>query len=316
MSLQEPQISARDFFAEAPFHRFRDFIKPQSDRFSLLNAILMEFGFHYSVVKFGDSRHFFVSSPLKEKPESALVAHYDTVCGSPGANDNASSVFILLSAALELKKNASFPWMIIFTDNEELGAEKGLRAQGAYRLAAGLKNTALSGADFFVFDSCGRGNTLIISTAADILLKKETSESAAETQKKLIELRQNALFAAEHSTSHNFMLLPTPFSDDAGFLLAGLAAQMITVLPQNEAADFAQITRANINYTRALLSREGQEKVNMNLIPETWRLLNGPEDGEETLNPEYFSGTLSFALSLASGGRLGQQLRQRLPSSS
>jgi hypothetical protein len=31
-------------------------------------------------------------------------------------------------------------------------------------------------------------------------------------------------------------LPPTPFSDDAGFLRAGLAAQTITVLPAKEAA--------------------------------------------------------------------------------
>ncbi|MDR2468197.1 MAG: Zn-dependent exopeptidase M28 [Spirochaetaceae bacterium] len=283
----------------APYHKFSEFINPVHDRFTVLNALLSELDFHYSVVQFGDSRHFFVSSTGKERPARVLAAHYDSVTGSPGANDNASSVFILVRAALELKKKTGIPWMVIFTDNEELAGEKGIRAQGSYLLGRGLKNTDLAGADFFVFDSCGRGDTLIISTTADYIMKKETGGGIATAQKKLKDLRNNAMLAAEHSSQQHYMLLPTPFSDDAGFLHAGLAAQMITTLPGSEAAAFASLSRANPRYTHALFNRDLQKELDMTLLPATWNRLNGPEDTEEFLTPEYFAGMVKFAITLA-----------------
>ncbi|GMO15234.1 MAG: Zn-dependent exopeptidase M28 [Spirochaetaceae bacterium] len=287
------------FFEKPPWNRFADFIEPKNNRGMILGEILDELNFHFSVVQMGGSRHFFVSSEGKQRPCRVLVAHYDSITGCAGANDNASSVFILICAARILFEKRNFPWMIIFTDNEELAGNRGIRAQGSYLLGKALKNTDLYGASFFVFDSCGCGDTLIISTSADLLLKKETGSSVAKKQKNFMDLRNTALLAAEHSSLQNYMLLPAPFSDDVGFLHAGLAAQMVTMLPANEAAGFAQLSRANPKYIQALINRDLQEELDMNALPATWRVLNSSGDTEDKLTPEHFQSIIKYAITLA-----------------
>ncbi|MDR3325552.1 MAG: M28 family peptidase [Spirochaetaceae bacterium] len=295
--------TAEQLFSRPPFHRFREFIDPAKSRFQTLNALLNELGLPYSVVQLGANRHFFISPPSKEKPAVVLAAHYDAVPGSPGANDNASGVFLLAAAALELHKTPGPSWLIVFTDKEELSEDEGLRSQGSYALARALKNTDLSGADFFVFDACGRGDALVVSTAADHLLKTETGWSAADIQKKLKSLRRTALDAAERVFGPKRLLLPTPFSDDAGFLRAGLAAQTITVLPEGEAARVAQLSRSNPDYARSLISRTYRAGIEVDHIPPTWRLINGPADSIESLTPETFPKIIQFAAALASRTR-------------
>lgn len=287
------------FLDKAPWRRFSEFLGSPNGRCSVLNEILTELQFHFSVVDMGGSRHFFVSSTGKERPRRVLVAHYDSVTGSDGANDNASSVFVLICAAQILAQKTNIPWMMIFTDNEELAGNKGIRAQGSYLLGKALKNTDLACASFFVFDSCGRGDTLIISTSADLLIKNETGGGIAHTQKDLKNLRDTAMNAAGHSVLKNYMLLPTPFSDDVGFLQAGLTAQMLTMLPADEAAAFAQLSRANPKYIQALINRDLQEELDMNALPSTWQFLNGPDDTEDNLTPEYFPGIIKYAVQLA-----------------
>lgn len=53
-----------------------------------------------------------------------LGAHYDTVHGSPGANDNASGIAILLSTirALSALENRSTAFVVVFFDQEEGGS--------------------------------------------------------------------------------------------------------------------------------------------------------------------------------------------------
>jgi hypothetical protein len=277
---------------------FKNFIDVAQDRFVILNRLLSKLDFHYSVVKFGESRHFFISSVTKECPPVVLIAHYDSVPGSPGANDNAAAVFMLIEAGLELKKRNT-PWMFILTDKEEICAGGGIRSQGSYLLAKGLKNTALAASEFYILDSCGRGNTLVISTTADYLIKNETGTGIAAWKKNLKTLRNNAMAAAERSAKQSVILLPAPFSDDAGFLHAGLAAQMITALPQREAAAFASLSRTNPDYIHALVKNEPRGGLDMSLIPKTWTLINTPNDTEGELTPEYFAGIIKFAFTLA-----------------
>jgi hypothetical protein len=228
-----------------------------------------------------------------------FLAHYDAATDSPGANDNASGVFVLLATAIELNKRPNQPWLIIFTDKEEISAGEGLRAQGSFLLAKGLKSTGFADADFYVFDACGRGDTLIISTIADYLLKNEAGLGVAQIQKKLQDLRDRAIAAIGSSFSGRQILLATPFSDDAGFLRAGLAAQTITVLPKDEAASFTRLSRVHPEYIGALVSREYREGLDADQIPRTWRLINGPNDKFAELNPEILPLVAKFAVNLA-----------------
>lgn len=68
-------------------------------------------------------------------PALLLMAHYDSVAGSPGAADNAAAVAVLLQLAAELAAAPpSFPLLMAFTAREEdglIGAEALLNAHGA-----------------------------------------------------------------------------------------------------------------------------------------------------------------------------------------
>lgn len=236
-----------------------------------------------------------------------MVAHYDRVAGSEGANDNAAAVFMLLDAALRLRINAhgkqgsigkETPFFFIWTDNEELKKGQHLTAQGSYALAKACIKTDLHNALFFIFDACGRGDTLIISTTTDYLLKHESGEAVAVTKKERGLLRRTALEAAAKTQNGAFLLLPTPFSDDAGFLRAGITAQTITVLPKDEAQQFASLSRSNPLCIDALFNenlRHEQENASM---PQTWQILNSAQDTREKLTPDHFESVVRFIIAL------------------
>ncbi|MDR3122239.1 MAG: Zn-dependent exopeptidase M28 [Treponema sp.] len=303
----------------APYHRFSDFLAPDADRYGILADLLEELEFGYSSIVLGSSggrklRHFFVlphrgqSFLPGEYPAIALVAHYDRVEGSPGANDNSAAVFMLLEAGLRMRDAGLRNWLIIFTDKEELSYGEGLRDQGSYGLARSLRETSLKDCRFYIFDACGCGDTLIISTMADHLLRNETGPAAARKRHIVKALRDRALKTVRNLPLEKALLVPAPFSDDAGFLRAGLAAQTITVLPSAEAAGLASLLRTKPEYIDALISREAllaakaRPQTGTKLqLPETWRSLNGPEDGPQRLTPQHYSRVVKFACELCRG---------------
>jgi hypothetical protein len=96
------------------------------------------------------------------------------------------------------------------------------------------------------------------------------------------------------------LLAPVPFSDDLGFLRAGITAQTITVLPSEEAALLA----ANLHkqgFADALIKGEAQSPRLKPLIPETWKSLNGPLDIPERLTPQHYRMVVRFACALCRG---------------
>jgi hypothetical protein len=285
-----------------PYHRFSDFIDTKQNRFDVLVSLLDEMKLPASVVTMAERRHIFIPSSSGRAPGrkalTVFVAHYDRVADSPGANDNGAAVFMLIEAALRLRGRWADGWLIILTDKEELACGEGLKAQGAYRLALCLKETHLESGNFFIFDSCGRGDTLVISRTADCLLKNEHGGTIAPLKNRLRLLQQRAVEAAKRRFAGRFLLLPTPFSDDAGFLRAGLAAQTITVLPRNEGADLLAAVRGNEAYAAALISREQRRRHGMEHIPKTWQLQNGPADTAEHLDWNNFDNVVRFAIEL------------------
>jgi hypothetical protein len=287
-----------------PYHRFNDFIDTKNDRFEVLMSLLDEMKLPVSVVNIAGKRHIFVASQSYtmraggKRRLTVLAAHYDRIQGSPGANDNGAAVFMLIEAALRLRGRAAGEWLIIFTDKEELMSGEGIKSQGSYLLAQGLSRAGLDVGRFFIFDACGRGDTLIISGTAWHLLKNFHSSEAAPLKNRLRQLQQRAIAAAKNTFAGRFLLLPTPFSDDAGFLLAGMAAQTIAVLPAKEAADFSVIVRRNDLYVNALISGEQQRRRGVEHIPKTWRMLNGPQDTAALLDGNNFKNVVQFAIEL------------------
>jgi hypothetical protein len=284
-----------------------EFIMPKADRYLILRDILEELGFDWLTINLDGNRHFFVLPPgqnplLEERsafmPRTVLAAHYDRVEGSPGANDNSAAVFELLDTALKLREKKLQDYLIIFTDKEELRQGEGLRNQGTFSLGKFLRHRGMGTLQVFIFDACGTGDNLIISTMADHLLRDDKRPGTERARQLAHFLRRRALETARMLNMEKVLLVPTPFSDDAGFLRAGIIAQTITMLPSAEAAPFASLIRKRPGFSGALISRELQKGQDTRLIPETWRNLNGPADSHLRLTPEHFKKIVRFALAL------------------
>jgi hypothetical protein len=288
-----------------PWKHFRAFLDLEADRFAVLNGLLREAGLEYKAVTIAGNRHFFITPPPPEEDFlrqrlTVLTAHYDRTPGSPGANDNSAAVFLLTETAVKLRQKKANNWLIIFTDKEELGPGESIENQGSYTLASAFKDAGMDAARIFNFDTCGRGDTLIISTTADYLLKGETGTGSEKIRSSVQELREAALATARNLNMVKVLLAPTPFSDDAGFFRAGLAAQTITMLPSEESSALISVLRKNPRFADALVSREVRETQNRRLIPETWRSLNSPSDSRLRLTPENFRLVTRFAEALCS----------------
>ena len=287
-----------------PWNYFREFIAPGADRFAILKKIMEEGALDHSVLTVSENRHFLVTAPEPEKDpltasrKTILVAHYDRFPGSPGANDNSAAVFILAETAIKLMKEKVNNWLIIFTDKEELREGEGIQDQGAYSLAAGFKDSSYETARFYNFDACGTGDTLIISTTAEYLLKNENAGGNEKIRSRIRELRDRALEIARDLQLPRVLLLPTPFSDDAGFLRAGFGAQTITMLPSEECSSLVSILRKDPRFAEALVNHEQRAVHSKQLIPETWRCMNSPSDSHLRLTPKHFNTVLRFAEAL------------------
>ena len=264
----------------------------------MLGELVKEAALPCSVTEIAGNRHLVIApEPPEEeylrRPPVILVAHYDRAQGSPGANDNSAAVFILLETAVKLKKENEKNWMVIFTDKEELKTGESIQDQGAYTLAAGLKNTKLEKAKIFCFDACGAGDTLLISTTIEYLLKKESG--GEKIRDSLMELRNAALGTARSLGMAKVLLAPVPFSDDAGFFRAGLAAQNISTLPSAECMQYVSELRKNQEFAEALINAGQKQKGRLRSIPETWRYLNTPGDSYPRLTPQHYRTWIRFA---------------------
>lgn len=291
----------------------------------MLKTLLDDVRLCYTVCYINGNRHFFVypdslvpvyttlgvigyppemifqKALAKAHATTVLAAHYDRAVDSPGANDNSAAVFELIKTALVLKKENIGNWLIFFTDKEELKFGDSLLEQGSYALAKALKEAGFDKAQVFIFDCCGVGDTLVISTAVDHLLRNDEDFRVSRSRHLIAQMRERALTAARNIRMEKVLLVPTPFSDDAGFFRAGLAAQTITVLPSHEAAVLASFLRVKPSAASALVSK--QELSASGFLPFTWTLLNTVEDTMETLTPRFFQNIVAFAYALVTGRR-------------
>jgi hypothetical protein len=303
--------SNREWASESPYNRFFDFIAPNADRYAILIEQIETLGLNSVVIPIAGNRHIFIFPPGKAvKPRAGgifpfrgqspvtLVAHYDRVEGSPGANDNSAAVFQMLSAAKTLSSRGVDYWMIIFTDKEELKTGEGIDEQGSFSLAEKLRAWGLGDARVFNFDACGTGDTFIISGTTDYILGNDERAGIRKAKQLIGDLRTHALETARFLRLSKVLLVPTPFSDDAGFLKAGLPAQTITMLPGEEAGPYASLLRNRPEFADLLISGAVKNSADRHLIPETWRTLNGPSDSHLRLTPEFFNQVVRFAVEL------------------
>jgi hypothetical protein len=147
-----------------------------------------------------------------------LVAHHDAVPGSPGANDNAASVAILLAL---LERLAASPpsrlrVRLLFPACEELGY-LGARAYVRETPPAGVVGV-------LSLELCGIGDTLAIWDAGDETPFLETVRGAFES-----------LGRRADEGYHVVGRIPVFGSDHRAFAAAGVPAYGLTVVPAAEA---------------------------------------------------------------------------------
>ncbi|MCL2411551.1 MAG: M28 family metallopeptidase [Treponema sp.] len=302
-------LSGNDWAKNIPYDRFFDFIAPNADRYNILLECINSLNLNSAVIPVAGNRHIFVFPsgqkpirsgvfPFKNLSPYLFSAHYDRVEGSQGANDNSIAVFHLLSSALYFVQHNIDNWMIVFTDKEELEAGESLEAQGSFSLAEKLKLWGLGKAKVFNFDACGCGNVFVFSTTTDHILKSSELPNIKKVRNAIINLRDHALASALSLRLEKVLLAPTPFSDDAGFLRAGMAALTITTLPVKEAALYEALLRSRPDFTDSLISGKIKRPIEYRNLPETWRNLNNAKDIPSNLTPQYFDLVKQFVIEL------------------
>ena len=283
---------------------FNEFLKRfcdlDCDRYDFLTTLLEWKNIPYDILSAGGN-HILVK-PLGYKPflkdhcRKILTAHYDRVPHSPGANDNAASVFSLLRH-IDLLQSADYPHntLLLFTDREELSDGSSIMDQGAWRLGEIWPEKHKDNDLFIVFDMCGIGDTLIWGRTAaklpGINLKRVASVYDALTDLLLRYSRRE------------MMDINGLFSDDLGFLLQGMTALQISLLPWKEAKDWKSSLSPDLKS-----SRETDISIRMPLtahelreasLPPSWRKNHSPEDRVETLDPKSFHLMDSFLRDLS-----------------
>ena len=291
---------------------FKAFLKKDLNRCDFISQWLSAHNVPHSIVNLAQKKHIIIKYPAqfydKNFKMKTLTAHYDRAPDTQGANDNSASCFILMNFA---KKLCSYTRphniKIIFTDGEEAGAA-GLKEQGAYTLGTGLKKLKMDGDDIFVFDMCGRGDTLILSRSGIF------GRDKAKT-KRLDELHKRAGLLAQRACPNQWLSMLTAYSDNAGFIAAGLFAQVITVLPRKEAETLLHcLPKEKLTGQNKTAMGELTDMVIKNqkptqgspfekIIPFTWQLMHTADDKIETLNSEAFNLTEKYLTALTENYR-------------
>jgi hypothetical protein len=123
--------------------------------------------------------------------------------------------------------------------------------------------------------------------------------------KNIASLRDHALETAQLLRLDRVLLAPTPFSDDVGFLRAGLAAQTVTMLPINETNQYEALLRSRPDFGNLIISGEINAPAERRSLPETWRSLNNAQDTPLRLTPQYFETVVNFMVELCAGSVSG-----------
>ena len=242
---------------------FNDFISLNCDRMGFITSYLNARGIDTAIFPINNKNHIYVKFPKEQYDSSCkiktVLAHYDRVQRTPGANDNSASVFCLMEWAAELiKMNKAHNIRLIFTDGEELG-QNGVNEQGAFELAALFKRLKITNDDVFVFDCTGRGTVPVICEShfpkniSPVFMSKY-SDLEARLQKILTK-----------ASGGKWYSLFCNYSDNAGFIVNGIPAVAVTFLPSDEIS----------------MAVKGE-------IPKTWSLFHTMNDNLESLMPESF----------------------------
>ncbi|MEH6477501.1 MAG: M28 family peptidase, partial [Sneathiella sp.] len=194
-----------------------------------------------------------------DAPTLIIVAHYDRVMGSAGANDNASCVASVLSAYEMLRASGSLKNInvrFLFPDKEEVGL---IGTQG-YIQNQGIENIL----GVASFEMCGIGDAFGIWDLRDNL----------ERSKIVMALQQAGKDLGVHNETHG--LVPRYSSDHHRFYLKGVPAVGVTVLPKTDGQTLRDYI-ANPNAFKWIRT------ANRPIIFQTY---HSPEDLPSTIDPK------------------------------
>jgi Zn-dependent M28 family amino/carboxypeptidase len=150
-----------------------------------------------------------------------LIAHHDAVPGSPGANDNAAAVGILLHLIDRITVPPRLTLRLLFTAAEELGY-LGARAWVAERPLSGVVGV-------LSLELCGIGDSLALWDAS--------SESPFLTR---VTAALTGIGLRRDEQYHVVGRIPVFGSDHRAFAARGLPAYGLTVVPTSEAEGLRQ----------------------------------------------------------------------------
>lgn len=224
---------------------FSSFCAPGADRFEILTGVLRDRGVPFTVLNLAGHRHIQAAAgrPVRPQPgEKILLAHYDRFPGSPGGNDNGSSVWHLVEYLAKSRKKGK-PLRVVFTDGEELYDGKKGTAQGSYPL--GLLWASVPGIFPVVLDMTGVGDTFVLGHAAlELAQVNQGIEPQILEELNLRRLWARRILAA--TGAGDYVEIDTPFSDDLGLLLAGVGAVQVSLLPRKQALAYRKSRLGNL----------------------------------------------------------------------
>ncbi len=240
---------------------FNSFIEPSCDRLAFLRLYLEKMGIPFSVIPLDNCNHIYIQFPERTYNPmfkmKTIIAHYDRAVSdngeyiTPGANDNSAAVFQVLLWAKRIldapvHRSNACNVRIFLTDGEEIGNAQN---QGAFALAGLFKKMRLSNDDVFVLDGCGRGDVLAVSNAG------RSTKASAMFIKRFDELFEKTCKLARDSAKGNWITIPVPYSDNAGFIANGIPAVALTVLPSDEASLYMRNLQRDKNLSNAIMTK-------------------------------------------------------------
>lgn len=297
---------------ERMLNDLKEFCKPECNRYEFIINWLTREEITHSVIPTGEARHIMIRLDkirpyLKRFYVKTLVAHYDRVPGTPGANDNSAAVLQLLYSIEKLKAlKFAHNIQIILTDREEIPPGSSISQQGAFQLGRLFRENKVGNCLFFVLDMCGIGDTLISGQAGIRLLKSRMSHEPRYgkilNRMKYLNASMANLFLAFRNGE--FLNINTLFSDDLGFLLNGYPSIQLSVLPYGEAMR-TKIKSLEISSEewssmedKGMLSQEYRDFLKP-LLPLSWAVNHSAEDKVETLDETAFNIIDDFIMDLA-----------------
>ena len=269
---------------------FSEFTSLMCGREQFIARYLESRGVEISIIQLGDSRHIYVRfaseayNPLFKI--KTVIAHYDRVPQSPGANDNSAAVWQLMDLAVRLKQYAGVHNIrIIFTDDEELGSTAGLSGMGAFGIAQRFKALGIVNDDVYVFDCCGRGSVFVFAKT-----QSAVNSAKPHLQKQIRDFDARVEKTLRAAASGGWMRLPVSYSDNAGFIAQGIPAALITMLPADEATRYARELHRDKKLEESVLANAGNiNPLVKEKLPKTWQMLHSPLDNDSSLTPESFA---------------------------